>query len=183
MTARITPEQLAAIDQLRAEGASYPQISEQVGVSVTTVRRRCGHRPDCAVEGCTRQAHSRGWCSTHWGRWSRHGTPVCKSCQADEMARSGLCKRCYALGADTERLIRRAKEREAYARKAAEKKAALAAKLKTPVELFESLDPDDGDPPACPRGCGRPRHYRPAIACPPIGLPACDGGQAQDEVA
>lgn len=36
---------------------------------------------------------------------------------------------------------------------------------------------------ACPHRCGRDYHARPAIACPPIGLPACPGGRAQEEAA
>lgn len=30
---------------------------------------------DCAVDGCTKPARKRGWCSTHYTRWFRHGDP------------------------------------------------------------------------------------------------------------
>lgn len=30
----------------------------------------------CAVKGCWRAAHSRGWCSSHYDRWQRYGDPV-----------------------------------------------------------------------------------------------------------
>lgn len=29
----------------------------------------------CQVEGCIRAAHRRGWCSSHYKRWIRHGDP------------------------------------------------------------------------------------------------------------
>lgn len=31
--------------------------------------------PSCAVEDCERGAVTRGWCSTHYKRWRRHGDP------------------------------------------------------------------------------------------------------------
>lgn len=30
----------------------------------------------CAVDGCARDAHCRGWCPTHYSRWARHGDPL-----------------------------------------------------------------------------------------------------------
>ena len=30
----------------------------------------------CAVEGCSKPAHARGWCSAHHNRWCRHGNPL-----------------------------------------------------------------------------------------------------------
>lgn len=30
----------------------------------------------CAVDGCHQIARSRGWCKTHYARWSRHGHPL-----------------------------------------------------------------------------------------------------------
>ncbi len=30
----------------------------------------------CSIEDCNNPARSRGWCSTHWMRWRRHGDPL-----------------------------------------------------------------------------------------------------------
>lgn len=30
---------------------------------------------NCSIAGCDRPTYSRGWCCTHYGRWSRHGDP------------------------------------------------------------------------------------------------------------
>lgn len=30
---------------------------------------------ECAVPGCARPTYARGWCVTHYRRWSRHGDP------------------------------------------------------------------------------------------------------------
>lgn len=30
----------------------------------------------CSVEGCSTEALARGWCSTHYSRWHRHGDPL-----------------------------------------------------------------------------------------------------------
>lgn len=30
--------------------------------------------PTCAVPDCTRNVQARGWCSTHYGRWMKHGS-------------------------------------------------------------------------------------------------------------
>ncbi len=30
----------------------------------------------CSIEGCGNPCHSRGWCRTHYHRWSRHGNPI-----------------------------------------------------------------------------------------------------------
>lgn len=39
----------------------------------------------CSVEGCAKNAHSRGWCATHYQRWSQTGDPLrpCKTCGID----------------------------------------------------------------------------------------------------
>ena len=29
----------------------------------------------CTIEGCERELRARGWCSTHWLRWKKHGDP------------------------------------------------------------------------------------------------------------
>lgn len=36
---------------------------------------RPADRPACTVDGCDREAQSRGWCSTHYMRWYKHGDP------------------------------------------------------------------------------------------------------------
>lgn len=30
----------------------------------------------CAVDGCERPTHSRGWCTKHYSRWRKHGDPL-----------------------------------------------------------------------------------------------------------
>ena len=30
----------------------------------------------CSIEGCSNVMRTRGWCSTHYGRWRRHGDPM-----------------------------------------------------------------------------------------------------------
>lgn len=30
----------------------------------------------CAVDGCERQHHAKGWCGPHYKRWLRHGDPT-----------------------------------------------------------------------------------------------------------
>jgi hypothetical protein len=30
----------------------------------------------CSIDGCEKPVLSRGWCSAHWTRWSRHGDPL-----------------------------------------------------------------------------------------------------------
>lgn len=64
-------------------------------------------RPRCVVDGCPRPEHSKGWCSTHSRRASRHGDPLAPlqrrknvgACEADECDRPsrkvGLCDAHY----------------------------------------------------------------------------------------
>lgn len=30
----------------------------------------------CTISGCEKLQHGRGWCKTHWQKWSRHGDPL-----------------------------------------------------------------------------------------------------------
>lgn len=30
----------------------------------------------CSIDGCSRQHKARGWCGTHYRRWSQHGDPL-----------------------------------------------------------------------------------------------------------
>ena len=32
--------------------------------------------PECSIEGCSKKAIGRGWCSKHYQRWQRHGHPL-----------------------------------------------------------------------------------------------------------
>ena len=32
-------------------------------------------KPPCSIDGCNCEVYCRGWCSTHYNRWRRHGTP------------------------------------------------------------------------------------------------------------
>lgn len=33
-------------------------------------------RSICSVDGCGNLTNARGWCTTHYGRWQRHGDPL-----------------------------------------------------------------------------------------------------------
>lgn len=35
-------------------------------------------RQECSVDGCSREAIARGWCTSHYARWHRHGSPTHK---------------------------------------------------------------------------------------------------------
>jgi len=64
---------------------------------------------DCAVEGCPRPSHTRGWCQTHYARWRRHGDAgpaeilkvehidVCtvEDCSERGQMRRGMCNNHY----------------------------------------------------------------------------------------
>lgn len=39
----------------------------------TSTARRQAEAPDCSVDGCSRPAWSRGWCTAHYGRWQQTG--------------------------------------------------------------------------------------------------------------
>lgn len=39
----------------------------------------------CAVTGCRKDAHTRGWCGTHYDRWLKHGNPLWTPMTADEV--------------------------------------------------------------------------------------------------
>lgn len=34
-----------------------------------------GDQKVCTVEGCEKELRARGYCSTHWARWRKYGTP------------------------------------------------------------------------------------------------------------
>ncbi len=34
------------------------------------------HQADCSVDDCVNKSVARGWCTTHWARWKRTGSPT-----------------------------------------------------------------------------------------------------------
>ena len=40
----------------------------------------------CSIDGCNKEKAARGWCSTHWARWRKHGDPLGGSWDAPKMA-------------------------------------------------------------------------------------------------
>lgn len=64
----------------------------------------------CSIDGCENIVQARGWCSAHWSRWDRHGSPtarlagevvagkrICPTCEVDkplEEWAKGECKKC-----------------------------------------------------------------------------------------
>lgn len=44
----------------------------------------------CSVDACKDQAKSKGWCSTHYGRWYRHGDPLQK-CRTNKPVYGEFC--------------------------------------------------------------------------------------------
>lgn len=59
----------------------------------------------CTITGCSRKLHARGWCTTHYMRWRKHGNPqhvdeihdptrTCSKCDSKYFARD-LCRKHY----------------------------------------------------------------------------------------
>jgi hypothetical protein len=55
----------------------------------------------CAVPGCERPAHARGWCAWHYYRWYRHvpqwfadGRPYVCTCATPDNGTGIECRRC-----------------------------------------------------------------------------------------
>ena len=48
----------------------------------------------CSVQGCGRIAHARGWCSTHYRRWAKHGDPAIKG--QDQLHGLAIVERFWA---------------------------------------------------------------------------------------
>jgi hypothetical protein len=54
---------------------------------------------ECAVEDCVRPVHSRGWCSSHYSKWYKRGTPTPPEPVKDRRcSRPGCRKPHYGLG-------------------------------------------------------------------------------------
>lgn len=81
----------------------------------------------CSVDGCDREFDAKGYCSKHYARWRRYGSPMgpgCKICGAEAAeGRSAYCSdACAALGAEA--IWRRSWEK---AKGSPERKAQVAA--------------------------------------------------------
>ena len=88
--------------------------------------RRVGVEP-CQIDGCEKVISARGWCTAHWTRWKRHGSPtarlrgevvdgkrVCSTCELDKpLSEFGrvtdswcrLCANAYQLAYKTARYV------------------------------------------------------------------------------
>lgn len=59
----------------------------------------------CSIEGCANKSHAHGWCTTHYGRWLKHGDPnfikvafeaLCSVEECERTAKNlGLCDMHY----------------------------------------------------------------------------------------
>jgi hypothetical protein len=45
----------------------------------------------CSIEGCENKAMARGWCSTHYQRWSKYGDPTI-TLNRPKISRHGICR-------------------------------------------------------------------------------------------
>jgi hypothetical protein len=60
----------------------------------------------CAIDGCEKAVMARGWCTTHYARWSKHGDPlyevtrepvICSEEECGTVAiAQGLCRKHYS---------------------------------------------------------------------------------------
>lgn len=58
----------------------------------------------CSIDGCDLPHKARGWCSTHWARWRRHGNP--HTVLADVPRRPKSDRKCGKRGCDDDHYAR-----------------------------------------------------------------------------
>jgi hypothetical protein len=73
-------------DTCSVDGCERPLISARCGLcrlhyqrlrdNGTTDARQLINIGDCRIEGCSRPARKRGWCTMHYWRWCEHGDPT-----------------------------------------------------------------------------------------------------------
>jgi hypothetical protein len=72
-----------------AVGSNYGSVHRALKIAGVERRGKGGRRPKpaqvCAIEGCEREARTRGWCEMHYHRWYRKGDPG----EAEERPRFG----------------------------------------------------------------------------------------------
>lgn len=97
----------------RATKAERPEVGtcEGCGATLRALKKFCGPdcRPRCAVDGCEKPEHSKGWCSAHATRALRHGDPLAEllrspnggACSvegcSEPMRKTGMCANHYQM--------------------------------------------------------------------------------------
>lgn len=53
-------------------------VARQRRIEKAASWERQGPRPPCSIAGCGKSVEARGWCSAHYNRWKRHGSPTAR---------------------------------------------------------------------------------------------------------